>query len=167
MLHAPAGIELGNSPTQVCHIAFRVERIQVRREFKWDFAISCDALRKNQKCGGNRQPDLVTNFMQTHRQIIIHTHHNILRHLYHFLSYIRQMLHSLYHKNSPPHKKTQPRAELRFFRLYASIAAYRSPHSTCSIYSYGVMRPSTTMEKMLGLQPETSMTPCSFIVTGC
>ena len=29
----------------------------------------------------------------------------------------------LYHKNSPSHKKTQPRAELRFFRLYASIAA--------------------------------------------
>ena len=86
MLHAPTGIELGNSSTQMCHIAFRVEGIWFRREFKWDFAISCDALCKNQKCGGNGQPNLITNLMQTHRQIIIHTHHNILRHLYHFLS---------------------------------------------------------------------------------
>ena len=86
MLHAPTGIELGNSSTQMCHIAFRVEWIRFRREFKWDFAISYDALCKNQKCGGNGPPNLITNLMQTHRQIIIHTHHNILRHLYHFLS---------------------------------------------------------------------------------
>ena len=115
MLHAPARVELGNSSTQMCHIAFRVEWIRFRREFKWDFAISCDALCKNQKCGGKGQPNLITNLMQAHRQIIIHTHHNILRHLYHFLSYICQMPHSLYHKNSPSHKETQPRAELRFF----------------------------------------------------
>ena len=79
------------------------------------------------------------------------------------------MLSSLYYtiKILPHTRKRSPARSCVFVCAYTSIAAYRSLPSTCSIYSYGVMRPSTTMEKMLGLHPETSVTPCSFILTGC
>ena len=49
---------------------------------------------------------------------------------------------------------------------YAEILAYRSLSSTSIITAQGDMEPPATMEKIRGVQPETSATPCSFMVTG-